>query len=239
MSSEVSRTEIDALRDRIAEYEQAFAAIAPRLAAFKQLEDLAKSRSATPEAVAASAAVRTLKREAEEAAGAVEELRAERGSLQTEVSLILIQKKSHEDRVRALKHDCELVVKERNLLRAQRDKFAQEQKSFEDELSKANEQLSKMEVEAVALHAELKDRQPGEGEPVDSTEEVNPAQEADEDQNASGAEDTDAPGAEYDGPKRRSDDFGFGEASEDGDEAFDRFFEADIAHDKSRDWILK
>lgn len=285
MSSALTQIEVEALRTRLSEYERVFAATAPRLAAFKQLEDLAKEQRTTPEAIAAKAALDVLKSESDETMTHIRELRSERDQLQADVSLVLIQKKTHDDRNNALRAEVEALSTERDMLRLERDELvvhrdalftefseldsrqaeadrrteqlqAQEQGLSErrTELEAQNKKLdvsaADSETAATALRSDLTDLmgqkqtletelEALENERVFRTGELaTVAGSLDADEQAAIPASVEVTEDADSKDREAGDGFGFDENASDGDEAFGRFFDADISHDKSREWIL-
>lgn len=285
MSSALTQIEVEALRTRLSEYERVFAATAPRLAAFKQLEDLAKEQKTTPEAIAAKAALDVLKSESGETMTHIRELRSERDQLQADVSLVLIQKKTHDDRNNALRAEVEALSAERDTLRVERDELvvhrdalftefseldsrqaeadrrteqlqAQEQGLSErrSELEAQNQKLdvsaAESEVAASALRSDLTNLM-GQKQTLETELEALETERAfradelksvDVSADAAGQASRSASRESTEGAdstdSEANNGFGFDEDASEGDEAFGRFFDADISHDKSREWIL-
>lgn len=90
--SEAELRELDELRQKVTEYEAALRSAAPRLAAFKRLEQLARAQGSTPEAVAAQAAIEVLTREKDALVTLLAGLANERDQLKGEMAMLLINK---------------------------------------------------------------------------------------------------------------------------------------------------
>lgn len=281
MSTDSNQRELEALRQRLTEYEAAFAATAPRLAAFKQLEDLAREQKTTPEAIAAKAALDVLKDETEQAADHIRELTRERDTLQAEVSLVLIQKKTHDDRTNALRTEVDSLSAQRDGLRTERDQLrlkCDQVHAELDELTAQESDIARTQAELAIQESDLNQRQETlslnraefdqeEAEVANSLSELRTQLSELMDSKQSLTTDVEALTAEVEvltaeaavqraeiqaqhdesrsaensasDPAKANTDYDFDSEVGDGDEAFDRFFEADIDHDKSRDWILK
>lgn len=273
MSTDPNQRELEALRHRLLEYESAFAATAPRLAAFKQLEDLAREHKTTPEAIAAKAALDVLKDETEQTAGHIRELVSERDTLQAEVSLVLIQKKTHDDRTQALRAEVETLSTDRDELRTERDTLkldCDRVQSEHDELVSGHDDLvqaqDKLEVDELALSERQQtlvenvtecEREESElseslaqmrteiGDLMETKQSLTVELEALRSEAAEqrceieAQQSAPAPVQVVADAEATPTSYGFDGDTNDGDEAFDRFFDADIDHDKSREWILK
>ena len=263
MSTEQTGTDVEALRRRLAEYEEAFAATAPRLAAFKQLEDLARLQKSTPEAVAITATLDILRNESADATTSIEALRVERDALQSEVSLLLIQKKTHDDRGNALKSEVEGLSQtrdqlkserdalhiERDALVAERDGLLAEQEtvvSHRREIELEQNMLAQRQNELRSIGADLENslhivrseietlmgqRQSLQTEVEGLSNELHERRREYVAQPESAAAESPQPATK--------DEYDFDGEVEESDSAFERFFDADVDHDKSRDWILK
>lgn len=90
--SEAELRELDELRHKLNEYEAALRSAAPRLAAFKRLEQLARTQGTSPEAIASQAAVEVMKREKDALVTLLAGLANERDQLKGEVAMLLINK---------------------------------------------------------------------------------------------------------------------------------------------------
>lgn len=90
--SEAELRELDELRHKLIEYGAALRSAAPRLAAFKRLEQLARTQGTTPEAIASQAAVEVMKREKDALVTLLAGLASERDQLKGEVAMLLINK---------------------------------------------------------------------------------------------------------------------------------------------------
>ncbi|MEZ5376931.1 MAG: hypothetical protein R2733_10505 [Acidimicrobiales bacterium] len=90
--SEAELRELDELRHKLTEYEAALRSAAPRLAAFKRLEQLARTQGTSPEAIASQAAVEVMKREKDALVTLLAGLANERDQLKGEVAMLLINK---------------------------------------------------------------------------------------------------------------------------------------------------
>ncbi len=90
--SESELRELDQLRRQLNEYEAALRSAAPRLAAFKRLEHLARDQGTSPEAIASQAAVEVMKREKDALVTLLAGLANERDQLKGEVAMLLINK---------------------------------------------------------------------------------------------------------------------------------------------------
>ncbi len=90
--SDAELRELDELRHKLTEYEAALRSAAPRLAAFKRLEQLARTQGTSPEAIASQAAVEVMKREKDALVTLLAGLANERDQLKGEVAMLLISK---------------------------------------------------------------------------------------------------------------------------------------------------
>lgn len=209
------------LRAQVAEYERIFASAAPRLAAFKRLEEIARERKTVPEAVAAEAAMEVVKREQQDVERRSLRVAATRDALEGEVSMLLEKKKAAIEALRQLKVEHDDVhqevgemLDELNLLRgdaaglmSERSELELHVRALELELA----HLEKRQASALSAEAAVEGLAPTHGNP----ERGQPAGPGE------------PPAFEL-------------EAAEEHEESrlFDEFFHANVEHDKARDWIL-
>ncbi len=195
--------EVNTLRERLAEYERAFEAAAPRLAAFKRLEELAREQKTSPEAVAAQAAIDVLVKQESDAQIRVGELTTARDALSSEVSLLLIEKKEKEEAMTIIETEHGALASEVSELMAEIESIRLDA----IRLMKERENL-KLEIEALRNERDIA---VADGDTIT----VTPG--------------SVAPGSDV---SFSADD------DEGGDDAFNRFFEAETGDDKARDWML-
>ncbi len=200
---------LHSLRAQLADYEQIFRKAAPRLAAFKRLEEVAREHNTTPESIAAGAALAMINGEVRAKESEHERLVTECNSLKGELSMLLQNKKQVGREVEDLRsefgdlHDeATEILGELDLLRTESVRLMAERRQLDQELD--------------ALRAgvrALRDRR------VDDV--PAPAEEA--------------PAAPT--PGRTSSGFDLADDEDEG-RRFDTFFHAEVEHDKARDWIL-
>ena len=83
---------LQSLRAQLAEYEQIFRTAAPRLAAFKRLEEVARDQKSTPDAIAAQAAIVLLRDESRSKEVELRHLEAECRNLKSDIAVLLENK---------------------------------------------------------------------------------------------------------------------------------------------------
>lgn len=203
--------EVSELRAQIAEYERIFKSAAPRLAAFRRLEEIAREKKTTPEAVAAEAAVDLLNRESESLAAQVVRFQEERDELEREVAMLLGKKEAEIEIIDDLKienHDIHMevgeILDELTLLREDAVRLMSERSDLE------------LHIRALRLElAHLEKRRADGASEVDRSERPNGV------------------------PGKFKGEFDLGSEEEsDESDRFDKFFHAKVEHDKARDWIL-
>lgn len=203
MSTDMERSsEIELLRERLEEYERAFESAAPRLAAFKKLEEIAREQKTSPEAVASQAALDVLVREEAAAKAQVDDLHEERDALSNEVSLLLIEKSEKEEAM--------------TIIQGEHDALASEVAELMAEIESIRLDAIRLMKERTQLQAEV--------EALRNETEATAASVA--------AENPVSPGSVAHGS-----DLTFSDDA-DGDDAFNRFFDAETGKDKARDWML-
>ncbi len=147
--SETELRELDELRHKVIEYEAALRSAAPRLAAFKRLEQLARTQGTSPEAIASQAAVEVMKREKDALVTLLAGLANERDQLKGEVAMLLINKT---ETVKAVTH-----------LNLEREELVVEVAAIVDQLAKIRgdavrlmSDRSELTVEVSALREEVR-----------------------------------------------------------------------------------
>lgn len=203
--------ELQRLRGQVAEFEQIFRLAAPRLAAFKRLEEIARERKTTPEAVASEAALDVLKREQEGLIAEATEIARQRDTLRGELAMLLENKQDAIQVIDDLKieHDdinqeVAEILGELNLLRNDAVRLMTERRE--------------LELEVEALRAELAEV---------------------EDLKAAAVAAMPPPEVEPERASSKTPDFDIDEAGDQEEgRLFDKFFHAGVEHDKARDWIL-
>ena len=217
--------EIRELRAQVAEYQRIFDKAAPRLAAFRQLEEIARERKTDPASVAAEAALEVLKRDQIE-------LTKQRDDLEKEVAMLLGRKQDEIeiiDEITIESNDIhqevgeildELLLLKEDAVRLMSEKTDLELniQALKLELALLQEKKVKAKKEVAGLPAapdatENPDRS---GEPAVSrgsrTEDLQPGKACD-----------------FDAEAENEDEEG---------RLFDEFFHAQVEHDKARDWML-
>ena len=213
MPDHSANTEQLELRQKLAEYEQILRLAEPRLAAFKRLEELARERRSTPDAVAAEAALQVLREEQDVLKVEVQTIGLERENLRGELAMLLDNKNDTVqvlDDLRIEHHDIHQevaeILDELNLLR--------------DDAVRLMTQRSELQLQVSALRNELDEIERRKIETIASL----PA--------------PSMPPAPMVGTRTPA----FGLEHEDEEEEsrlFDKFFHAKVEHDKARDWMLR
>jgi chromosome segregation ATPase len=219
----VEQNELDELRHKVTEYEAALRSAAPRLAAFKRLEELARSQGTTPEAIASQAAVEVMRREKDALVTMLAGLGHERDQLKGEVAMLLINKNEAGRAVADLQVDHDAlevevgeIVEHLSQLRAESVRLVAERSELTLEIASLREQVRQLTEALERAQA---------GEPVDSGDSGESVPEPVERRSS--------------GKRTAVDSFDTDDVTEQQEsEAFDAFFHAEIDHDKSRDWIL-
>ena len=203
--------EVAELRAQIAEYERVFKSAAPRLAAFRRLEEIAREQRVTPEAIAAEAAIDLLERERKALTEQVGKLEQARDELEKDVVIMLNKKKAEVEIIDDLKienHDIHMEV----------GAILDELASLREDTVRLMSERSDLELHVRALRLELAHLEKGRAQlrghsgPVDEAAAV---------------------------PGKFSGQFELASSEEaDESERFDKFFHAKVEHDKARDWIL-
>lgn len=215
-------TEVAELRAQVAEYQRIFDKAAPRLAAFRQLEELARERKTDPAAVAAEAAIEVLKREQEDLEQQRAALAEQRDNLEKEVAMLLGQKQDEIeiiDEITIESHDIHQEVGE----------ILDELLALREDAVKLMAEKSDLELRVQALHLEvaLLEEKKTKGADPDTSEvitDITDITDSDSDTRPS---------------RSRASDFEKNEDNEEEEERlFDEFFHAKVEHDKARDWML-
>lgn len=232
-------SEIDELRHEVREYQAALRSAAPRLAAFKRLEDLARDHGTSSETIASRAGVEVMKREKDALVTMLTGLAVERDQLKGEVAMLLINKTEASRALDTLqaRHaqlDTEVAELVDRLVRvrddatrliAERNEMTQEISALRDEaraLSEVCRTAPAHDAGSSASDAELAAEVGIEIEAHGST----PA-------NGDDRREMLVPRRTHVASIGTDDDTEEIEA-----QAFDAFFHAEFDHDKSRDWIL-
>ncbi len=245
---ELEPTELDALRHKVTQYEAALRSAAPRLAAFKRLEQLARSEGTTPEAIASQASVEVMKREKDALVTLLAGLATERDQLKGEVAMLLINKTEASKAVEGLRtrheelhlgvaeliEDLGRIRGEAARLVAEKGALSAEVEALRTEVLALQEVCQILEAEATEHAAKTarveQARRADDVDPLDPVSEVDPFDE----------DDPVAEPAEALAPRRTTADSidTDDETEELESQRFDAFFHAEIDHDKARDWIL-
>lgn len=104
--------EIEQLKTRLGQYEKAFAAARPKIAAFQRLEELAEAQGTTPEAMAAEAAIAVQKEQQAELRQSVERLNTDREIAREELSVTLKHKKKVGDEMTLIQNEHDSLAYE-------------------------------------------------------------------------------------------------------------------------------
>lgn len=214
------------LRTQLAECQAALRAAAPRLAAFTRLEELARAKGTTPEAIAESAALEVARREKDALTSALNGLVHERDQLKGEVAMLLINK---------------------NEIHGGVDSLRREHEQLSLDVAELISQITRIRGEAVRLMHEktdLVEEIAGLRDEVRALNEIcNAGFTLDPPTASSTTPETTAPTEPAAGPAAvpaspPASIAADSETEQLESEAFDAFFHAEIDHDKARDWIL-
>ncbi len=199
---------VQSLRAQLAEYEQIFRTAAPRLAAFKRLEEVAREQKTTPAAIAAQASIVMLTNESRSKEVELRQLEAECRNLKGDIAMLLDNRKQITQDVDGLRieygdvqSEVVEILNELELLRNDAVRMMAERRELEREVH--------------ALRGELGALRRRADDVTVSNEELAVLTPL---------------------PKRTAS--GFDLEDDDENRRFDRFFHADVEHDKARDWIL-
>jgi chromosome segregation ATPase len=205
---------MDVLRQRVAEYEHIFRLAAPRLAAFKRLEEIAREKRSTPEVVATEAALQVLRQEHEGLESDVHIIALERDKLRGELAMLLDNKNDAIqvlDDLRIEHHDIHQevaeILGEFNLLRNDAVRLMTERRELELHVAALRYEIEEIERRKAEALAELP-------APTVVDRAVVP---------------------------KKTPDFVLDDDNDEEQEErrlFDRFFHAKVEHDKARDWML-
>lgn len=200
---------LQGLRRQLAEYEQIFRTAAPRLAAFKRLEELARDQKTTPVAIAAEAALVMLTRESVGMREEIGRLETACSNLKGDLAMLLQSKDRTTDELDGLRIEhggiqAEVVeiLNELHLLRNDAVRLLAERRQLQQE-------LQVLRAEVGQLHGRRTEAQPVASEQAVMVAAV---------------------------PRRTA--AGFALDDDDEGRRFDDFFHANVEHDKARDWIL-
>lgn len=205
---------MQSLRAQLAEYEQIFRIAAPRLAAFKRLEEVAREQKTTPAAIAAQAAIVMLTNESRSKEVELRQFEAECRNLKGDIAMLLDNKTqiTHDlDGLRIEYGDVQAevveILNELELLRNDAVRMMAERRELERVVQELRSQVGALRRRADDVTIS--------DEAVSSNEE-----------------------AEVSAPLPKRTASGFELEDDDENRRFDRFFHADVEHDKARDWIL-
>ncbi len=225
--SEAELRELDVLRHKVTEYEAALRSAAPRLAAFKRLEELARSQGTTPEAIASQAAVEVMKREKDALVTLLVGLSKERDQLKGEVAMLLINKTEVTRANDELRIEQDGIKDELRVLAEQLGQMRADSMRLLAERSKLTMQVAALRDEVRALRDARDEMQTAAPTPV--ADAVDPADAVTEPAPVTAVR----PGRTAFETIATDDETEQSEA-----EAFDAFFHAEVDHDKAREWIL-
>ncbi len=150
--SEAELRELDELRHKVTEYEAALRSAAPRLAAFKRLEQLARTQGTSPEAIASQAAVEVMKREKDALVTLLAGLANERDQLKGEVAMLLINKTEAGKAVADLHLEREELTVEVAAIVDQLAKIRSDAVQLMSDRSELTVEVSALREEVRALH---------------------------------------------------------------------------------------
>lgn len=145
----VASSSLDDLRARISDYEVYINNMAPRLAAFERLEELARSRSATPEAIAAEAGNELLRAEHRKLTAENDELCENRRELESDVAMLLQSRTKATNEMDELRVDYEglqaeivEILDELQMLRSDTVRLSAQRSELETEIARLRRELS-------------------------------------------------------------------------------------------------
>lgn len=214
--------DIHVLRSRLAEYERLWRAASPRLEAFARLERLAEAQASTPEAVARRATVARAEARIVELRAETDALEATIGQLGTEVHRLDDERAEAMRRLGDVERQLGFVDGELQRRTADRQAVERELSSLLALRDQRSQEVAELTQSRDDLYVEV-------AELLEGIEDIHGSG------GFAGANQLAAvlPAGSA-GGKITAEQFG-----EDSDLAgFDEFFNADIGHDKSRDWIL-
>lgn len=209
MNDSARSEEIEQLKARLGQYEAAFASAAPRLAAFKQLEELAKSKGSTPEAVAIDASMSVLRDQEAELEHSIEKLNTDREVAREELSATLRHKKEVGDEMTLIQNEHDTLayevselISEIESIRVDAIRLMKERSALQLEVEALRNERAAVDLDAPTIERRA---------PIVEDVEVVPAPVKTEVTDLDGFED---------------------------DDAFSRFIEVDRGPDKARDWFV-
>ncbi|MFT7601202.1 MAG: chromosome segregation ATPase [Acidimicrobiales bacterium] len=206
------------LRAQLVEYERIFSAAAPRLAAFKRLEEIARERKTAPEAVAAEAAMEVLRREHRELDQLSTQYRQKSEELERDVATLTETKKN------AIQVLDDLRI-EHNDIHQEVGEILGELNLLRDDAVRLMSERRELELHVRALKLELAHLEKRRVEMPDDAGAV---------AGAGTRRQSDPVPGKHDGIE-----FSLAQDAEaEESELFDKFFHAKVEHDKARDWIL-
>lgn len=212
--------DVQVLRSRLLEYERLWQSASHRLAAFARLEELAEQQSTTPEALARRAALARYEERMGDLQAEVQALQATAAHLSAEVA------RFDERRAEAVRRFGE-AHRQLEVVEGELERRSAEHEAIERELADllAARQQRALEVQQLtesrdSLYLEVSELLEG--------------MEALHQGGFATASDLNRVGPAVAGGKIDPDRYGADEV----DGAFEEFFNADVGHDRSRDWIL-
>lgn len=146
--------EIEALREQLAEFEATFAAAAPRLAAFKRLEEIAAGKRTSPEAVAAEAAIEVLERDKAALDGEISEAEQRRDAARRELAAALAEHETQRVEHESLVERHGEVVTELTELLGEMESIRADAVRLVGEREQLGQELQSLRHECEALRAE-------------------------------------------------------------------------------------
>ncbi len=221
--------EIRELRAQVAEYQRIFDKAAPRLAAFRQLEEIARERKTDPASIAAEAAIEVLKRDQIE-------LTNQRDNLEKEVAMLLGRK---QDEIEIIDD----ITIESNNIHQEVGEILDELMLLKEDAVRLMSEKSDLELNIQALKLELallqeKKVKAKKADKADQSEDsANPAPTVTNESSSKETVSKEALASEL--KPGKACDFGVEDENEEEEgRLFDEFFHAQVEHDKARDWML-
>jgi chromosome segregation ATPase len=221
---DTNRIDLDdapALRSRLVEYERLWAEASARLAAFARLEELAQQQAVTPEALARRVAAERYEARVSQLRSEVEALEATAASVNAEIARYEAGRLEAVRRFTEAHHRLQALEADLTRLVADRDVQHQELLTLTAQLDQRAREVHELAESRDSLYLEVT-------ELLEGIEAV---------QDAGGAFATATQRAAVTEAGGKIDPVRFGD--EDDADAFDEFFNADVGHDRSRDWILR